>query len=62
MQCIANLFIIGDHPSSVNNIIYENAATAAADFIINHLTTEDGALLHCYRDRQSFIPVNLYDY
>ncbi|HEY5500939.1 MAG TPA: thioredoxin domain-containing protein [Candidatus Humimicrobiaceae bacterium] len=41
---------------------YKNAAINAADFIINKLITEEGNLLHRYRDGESAIPANLDDY
>lgn len=45
-----------------NKEAYKKTATAAADFIINNLITEEGHLLHRYRDGQSAIPANLDDY
>jgi uncharacterized protein len=47
---------------TLNNSTYKEAAITAADFIINHLITEDGALLHRYRDGQSAVAANLDDY
>jgi hypothetical protein len=44
------------------NQLFEKAAAAAADFIINNMITKDGLLLHRYRDGQSAIEANLDDY
>ena len=45
-----------------NNKSFEKAATGSADFIIGNLITNEGALLHRYRDGQPAIPANLDDY
>ncbi|MBM3700440.1 MAG: thioredoxin domain-containing protein [Actinobacteria bacterium] len=45
-----------------NNSSYQNAAVAAADFILDNLITEEGNLLHRYRDGQPAIAANLDDY
>ena len=46
----------------LNEPKYGIAAKKAADFIINKLMTEDGRLLHRYRDGASEIPAFLDDY
>lgn len=45
-----------------NDNIYRMAAKSAADFIIDNLITEDGSLLHRYREGHSSIKANLDDY
>ncbi len=41
---------------------YKDAAVAAAEFILERLTTQDGRLLHRWRDGEAAIPGTLADY
>jgi hypothetical protein len=41
---------------------YLDAARRTVDFILGNLRSEDGRLLHRYRDRQAAIPANIDDY
>ena len=41
---------------------YATAANRAADFILNHLTTPAGRLIHRYRDGQAALPAHIDDY
>lgn len=45
-----------------DNPEYAEAAKRAVDFILNHMRTSEGRLLHRYRDGQAALPANADDY